>query len=103
MIAPLRAAKSDPHPADQRQLAVVRRILAATLLLRSDMTASLPSIPPCRAWLVAAWLVCVAVVYGWTMLETRFGVLESWRRLSTLHAEYRSSNAADPSFGSPHR
>lgn len=78
MIAPLRESKTSCHSADKRQLALVRRVLAATLLRTSDEPAPPPSIPAWRAWLVAAWLVSVVVMYGWRMLESRFAVLESW-------------------------
>lgn len=67
MIAPLR----EPSERTRRrgagdQLDLARRLVAATLLSRSDEDRA-PRVPGWQAWLFAAWMLFAAVAYALSM------------------------------------
>lgn len=68
MIAPLREPSGRASTRRRNdQLAVARRIVAATLLAGPD-EAQGPRVTAWKAWLFAAWMIVASVAYGLSML-----------------------------------
>lgn len=67
MIAPLRKSTArESASVEDEPLEVARRIVAATLLPRTDGDRG-PRIPAWQAWLFAGWMAIAAIFYGLSM------------------------------------
>jgi hypothetical protein len=72
MIAPLRQPRESSSRRSPSFLRA-RRAVAAALLGQTQSPPSAPLIAPGRAWLMAAWMVGVFVVYVVTLVWSRLG------------------------------